>query len=91
MDCCKPHKVFGYLSDTAPSLFEFYDSLTDQVHSSDRRTFLFRGIALNRGELSDPYFVEMLLKDFLFQYTRDDGIEGCDCQNIILQEMVEDE
>lgn len=78
-----------YFSDISPMLFEFYDSLIDQVHLSDRNAFSFRGALISKCELNNPYFIEFLLKDYHFQYFGNDDKEHCDCQNILLQEMIE--
>jgi hypothetical protein len=79
-----------YFSDASPGMFEFFDSFMDEIHMSGRRTFTFRGFPLNQGELNNPYFVEFLLQDFQFQYMNNDWEEKCDCQNILLREMIED-
>lgn len=82
-NCCFKEK--------APDIYDFYDNLMDELHLSGRRTFLFRGLWLSLNEICNPYFVESLLKDFRFQYTGEDGKEMCNCQNILIQEMIEDE
>jgi hypothetical protein len=80
-----------YFSDIAPGLFEFFDNFTDQIHLSDRNSFLFRGTVLSKYELGNPYFVEFLLEDYQFMYMSLNDHECCDCQNILIQEMIDNE
>lgn len=80
-----------YFDDSSPDLYELTDNLIEEVLLSERNAFSFNGMVIGKSELFEPYFVEFMLKDFLFQHVGSNGEEVCDCQNILIQEMIENE
>lgn len=78
-----------YFSDVSPGLFEFWETMMDDIRDSGRVSFSFRGFPITKAELTNPYFTEMLLNDFKFQYMNyDKNTEMNSCQNILIQEMI---